>query len=304
MGWGGALVAALVVVLTRPVTWVLGLAGFLARGGIVLLALPVTVLPTPSGVQNALGGPVSSVLFGAPSAGLLLLVGVLAAGGVLLLVAGTLAGAWAERAGICIALEAAADEALLEGAVPVPRAGMARIAVVRLLGLVPVAVLLLLSLPTIYAVGYRELILPEELRTPLLARILVAAPGTFAALAVAWFAGDAAASAAVRRLVFEPVAVPAAWLLGWWDLVRWAPRMVATGVLGLAFFGALVAPGALAAVLGWARVRETFMEGRDPVAMVLAVVLWVAAWLGALVLAGLASALRNAAWTFTALRRG
>ena len=74
---------------------------------------PILVLPTPTGLQNALGGPISSLVFGAPSSTLLaLIVGGLVAGLVLLLV-GLLVGAWAERHLIAIALDAAADEGIL-----------------------------------------------------------------------------------------------------------------------------------------------------------------------------------------------
>ena len=55
---------AIVVTLVRPVSWALGLAGFLAGGGLLLVAWPILVLPTPTGLQNALGGPLSTLVFG------------------------------------------------------------------------------------------------------------------------------------------------------------------------------------------------------------------------------------------------
>ena len=62
--WGTVISGAFVVTLLRPVSWALGLAGFLAGGGLLLVAWPILVLPTPTGLQNALGGPVSSLVFG------------------------------------------------------------------------------------------------------------------------------------------------------------------------------------------------------------------------------------------------
>ena len=56
--WGTVITGAVVVTLLRPISWALGLASFLAGGGILLLASPILVLPTPTGLQNALGGPV------------------------------------------------------------------------------------------------------------------------------------------------------------------------------------------------------------------------------------------------------
>lgn len=304
LGWGAAVGAAMVVTFTRPVSWAVGLAGFLARGGIVALALPILVLPTPSGLQNVLGGPVSSILFGAPSQALLALLVAVIVGVATLLVLGTAAGAWAERTGIRIALEAAADEGLEVRSVDLAGApGPGRIAVVRLLGLVPLAVALLLAAPVVYAAVYQELILPAELRTPLVIRVVAAAPVTFLGIFAAWLVGDAAASAGVRRLVLDRTATPVAWLLGWWDLVRRFPRVMGTALVTVAALVLCVAPGLFAASVGWTRVREAFLGGGDPVGMTVAVIVWVAAWLGTLVLAGAGAAFRNAAWTFEAIRR-
>jgi hypothetical protein len=319
--------AAAVVTLVRPGAWALALAGFLARGGIVLVAAPIVVLPTPAGIQNALGGPVAAMLLGTPPPELVALL----AGLVLLLLAvvvgGHLVGAWAERAGIGLALEAAADEGIAGAGIAGAGAsgsesarldgdarpdedslagapGAGRIAVVRLLGLVPLGLVLAASVGAIYDATYRELILPDELRTPLPVRILAAAPVTFAALGCAWVVGDAAASMGVRRLVLERRRLGAAWALGWWDLARRLPRVLGTMLVTLAVLAVCVGPGLLAAAVGWEQVRVTFLEGGDPVGMTIAVLLWVAAWLGALVLTAVGAAFRNAAWTFTARRPG
>lgn len=322
VSWGGAIAAAAVVTLVRPGAWALALAGFLARGGIVLLAAPIVVLPTPAGIQNALGGPVAAMLLGTPPAELVLLLAGLIMLLLALVVGGHLVGAWAERAGIGLALEAAADEGIAgagaasseparlhgdaqPGRDPLAGApGAGRIAVVRLLGLVPLGLVLAASVGAIYDATYRELILPDELRTPLPLRILAAAPATFAALGVAWVLGDAAASMGVRRLVLERRRIVPAWALGWWDLVRRLPRVLGTALVTLAVLGVCVGPGLLATAVGWEQVRIAFLEGHDPVGMTVAVLLWVAAWLGALVLTAVAAAFRNAAWTFTARRPG
>jgi hypothetical protein len=59
----------------------------------------------------------------------------------------------------------------------------------------------------------------------------------------------------------------------------------------------LVAPSMLAAAIGWDRVRGILADGRDPLLVVAAVLVWVAIWLGGLVLAGVGAAVRSAAWT-------
>ena len=110
------LAGSAVVALVRPVAWALGLVGFLAGGGLAVVAWPIVVLPTPTGLQNALGGPVSTLVFGAASPRLLLLIVGAVGAAVALLVAGVVAGAWAERQGIGVALEAAEEEGLTPAA--------------------------------------------------------------------------------------------------------------------------------------------------------------------------------------------
>jgi hypothetical protein len=303
MRWGGVVFAALLVTLVRPATWSLGLAGFLARGGIVLLSIPIVVLPTLSGLQNVLGGPVSSLMFGAPSP---TLVAVMVAGGVtvlLLFLVGMVAAAWAERSGIEVSMRAAEDEGLVPPWLGPEGRDIVRIALLRILGLVPFATALLLAWPTIYEAAYREFLLPYELQTPLLLRILRLVPVTLIGVAVAWLIGDAAASVAVRRLVLERRSFLAAWLIGYLDLIRRPHRVLGTALVTTGAMVLLVGPALLAAVAGWSRVRTLVIEGRDPVAIGIAVGLFVAVWLGGLVLAGAAAAFRNAAWTFELPRR-
>jgi hypothetical protein len=296
--WSTVISGAFVVTLLRPVSWALGLAGFLAGGGILLVASPILVLPTPTGLQNALGGPVSSLVFGDPSPGLVALIAAGAATLLLLVLAGTLAGAWAERQGIAVALEAAADDDLglpaadLDGA---PGAG--RVAVVRLLGLAPVVIVLALAWRPFYDSMYRQLTLPQDLVTPLPLRILGDVPWLVIAVVSVWLLSDAAAAVGVRRLVLDRQPVLAAWLMGWGDLVRRPQRILPTALVGVAVLVLLVGPALAAAAVGWLRVRDILVGGRDPVVVTGAVAIWVAIWLGGLVLAGVGAAFRAAAWT-------
>jgi hypothetical protein len=219
-------------------------------------------------------------------------------GGVVLLIAGILAGSWAERQGIGIALDAAADDGLrapapdLEGA-----PGTWRVAVVRLLALAPVAIVVGVVARSVYDATYRELLVPQDLETPLPLRVIADAPGAVVAVLVTWLLADAAASVGVRRLVLERRPVLVAWLLGWADLVRRPLRVLPTAVLGLVVVAVIVAPSLLAASIGWDRVRGILVDGRDPILAFAAVLVWVAIWLGGLVLAGVGAAVRANAWT-------
>jgi hypothetical protein len=304
LAWGTVVTGAFVVSLLRPVSWALGLLGFLAGGGILLLAWPVVVLPTPTGLQNLLAGPVSSLVFGAPSTTLLLLIVGGIAGAALLIVGGTVLGAWAERQGIAVALDAAAEDGLELPPVDLHGApGAWRVAVVRLLALAPVVVVAALAWRPLYDATYHELILPQDLATPLPVRVLGRVPWLVLAVAVAWVVSDAAAAVAVRRLVIERRPVFVAWLLGWADLVRRPHRILPTALLGVGVLVLLVAPAVAASAIGWGWVRDFLEADRDLVVTIGATLVWVAIWLGGLVLAGVGSAVRAAAWTLEMPRR-
>lgn len=304
LGLRSALGAAFVVTLIRPGSWAFGLAGFLAGGGLVVVAWPILVLPTPTGLQNALGGPLNALVLGAPSVSRLLVIAAALAAVLAVLGLGLLIGAWAERQGIAVALEVAADEGLIpagRGLAGAPGAG--RIALVRALGLVPVAVVAAASWPPLYDAAYRELVLPADLVTPLPIRVIGDVPWLVAAIGVAWLLCDSAAAVGVRRLVLEDRHALAAWLLGWADLVRRPHRILATALAGTSVLVLILGPALLASAIGWARVRSLILDGREPLGAVAAVAIWVAMWLGALVLAGVAAAFRTAAWTFELPRR-
>lgn len=298
LSWGTVITGAFVVTLLRPVSWALGLAGFLAGGGIVLVAWPILVLPTPTGLQNALGGPVSTLVFGGPSPELLARIVGGITGGAALVLAGTLGGAWAERQGIAVVLDAAADDGLaLPPADLAGAPGAGRVAVVRLLSLVPVAIAAALAWTPLYDATYHELILPRDLVTPLPVRVLGEVPWLVLGLAAVWVLSDAAAAVGVRRLVLERRPVMASWLLGWADLVRRPHRIIPTALVGAGVLALLLGPAMVAAAIGWGRVRDILAGDREPVIILGAVAIWVSIWLGGLVLAGVGAAVRAATWT-------
>ena len=302
--WRSAMTGAFVVTLVRPASWAMGLAGFLAGGGLLIVAWPILVLPTPTGLQNALGTPVSSLVFGGPSAELLALVAAGVALAVAVLAGAIVTGAWAERQGIELALSAAEDEGLLASPPDLRRApGTGRVAVVRLLSLVPVAVAMALAWQPLYDVTYHELILPVDLVTPLPIRVIRAVPWLLTGIGVVWLLSDTAAAEGVRRLVVERRPVPVAWAMGWADLVRRPLRVLGAALVGLAVLVLLTGPSLLAAAGAWHRVRDLVGSGREPALVVAGVLLWVAIWLGGLVLAAVGAAFRSAAMTMEAVRR-
>ena len=299
-----AVVAGLVVSLARPASWVVALVGFLAGGGALVLAWPIVVLPTPSGLQNLLGAPVSTLAFGDPSPGLVQVIVASVLGTAVLLVAGLLIGAWSEGRSIALALEGAAEEGFRIRAPDAAAApGPWAVAVVRALALVPPLLVGVLGWPALYNAAYQELVLPEDLVTPLPIRVIARVPLVLVSLAGAWLLADAAAAVGVRRLVFERRSVAAAWALGWTDLVRRPHRILAVALLGDAVLVLACGPALVAAALAWVRVREALeLAGGSPVAVAV-VALWVGIWLGAVVLAGVGAAVRSALFTLEGARR-
>lgn len=302
--WRRAVAAGMVVTLVRPATWVVALAGFLAGGGAIVLAWPIVVLPTPSGLQNLLGAPVSTLAFGDPSPGLVQVVVVSVIGTAVLLVAGLLIGAWSERRGIAMVLQGAAEEGYGVRAPDLAGApGAGGVAAVRALALVPPLVVGVLAWPALYNAAYQELILPEDLVTPLPIRVIARVPLVLVSLAVAWLLADAAAAVGVRRLVLERRSIAAAWALGWADLVRRPHRILAAALLGDVVLVLATGPALVAAALAWVRVREALeLAGGSPIGVVV-VALWVGIWLGAVVLAGVGAAARSALLTLEGARQ-
>ncbi len=300
---GEAWATAIVATLVRPLAWALGLLGFLAGGGLVVVGWPILVLPTPTGIQTMLGAPLTTLVFGVPTMGLVLLAAIGTLGGFALVTGAVILGAWAERYGIGVTLEAAADEGALEAISLEGAPGTLRVTVIRLLALGPVVVVMALSAQHVYDVVYRELVLPDDLLTPLPVRIVGAMPFHLAALLLVWLLADAAAAMGVRRLVLERRSVGAAWVLGWYEVVRRPLRVLGTAIGGQLLVAFLLGPSLVAAAIGWTRVRDILVEERGPLIAIAAVLVWVAIWLGSLVLASVATGVRASAWTMIAVPR-
>ena len=301
--WSSATVAALLHPLERPATWWLALAGFLSRGGLVLFALPILVLPTPAGVQTELSPLLIPFLFGGASNGLVAFSATVAALGALALLAGGLIGAWSERLVILDAGDA--DHGALEppDRVATVTAQVFVVLTARWLAHVPLLVALVWGGARIVATVYREVTVPFEVVTPLLVRILAGAPDAIAVIGLAWLLGEAAGGLAAREVVLARRGGLGAAVAGWAGLVGRPLASLAT--LAWTTIAVLVAagPGLLAAGAAWRWVRATLWDAGDPLAAAGAVGVFVGLWLATLALTGFAAALRSSAWTAEWLRR-
>src|SRR5256885_5688690 len=297
--WRGSLVGAALVVLGRPAMWPVALAGFLARGAIFALLLPIVVLPTPSGIADVIAPALTSFAFGLVSPAF---IGIVATSGAFVaawVVLGGLAGAWAD---VELIRGAAEDEELGDGARGAPRRHVVRRALaVRLLASIPLGFALAFGAAEIVNAAYAELTTPFEVVTPLFVRVLGDVPGAITLVVAAWSLCEAAGGLAVRHLVLRGKSIVPALREGWLDLVRRPVSSIATLVVTTIAVAAAVLAAAVAAGAAWSWARFSVLD-REVAAGAVAVVVLVAVWLAGLVAVAAVVAWRSVVWTAEALR--
>ena len=296
----GATLAALLVALGRPAWWLLGLAGFLARGGILVFFLAVVTLPSPLALSNVVEPLIRPIVFGGVTPIFLafLLVGAIS------LVAWLVAGGWIGAATEVVLIRDARRAAAEEGLRTAPDAGagrwpIARVTAAHFVAHVPLVVAIALGSMAIVGVTYIELTNPSEIVTPLPLRIVAGAIGPILAIIVTWLVGEVAGGIAARRIVIAHESVLRAVGGGYADLLfrprsSLLPALLTAGVLAVDL-GAMLAAVALA----WTTTRARLADiPADPVAIGLALASFAAAWCLALVVAGLIDSWRSVAMTF------
>jgi len=305
---GGLLGTAALIALTRPRLWAFGLAGFLARGGIVLFVLPILTLPSVVGVTTFVGP--TAITAAGLSPRFVALAAVAAAILAAWLVAGTLVVAAVDVALVREALRP--DEAAgwpgADRVGPGDRGDRAdrglvrRLFVVRLVTLVPLGLALAWGAARLVDIGYRELILPGDLARPFVLRVLASAPEVVLALLVAWLAGELLGTVAVRLAIVECRSAGPALRGALRSIVRrpLGPLGILVATLGGSIV--VVAPPLAAATIAWEAVRTSLLGSAELAPTLLAVGVFVAVWLGGLVLAGIAAAWRSIAWSVALVR--
>jgi hypothetical protein len=291
---------------------VVALVGFLIRGGIVLIALPSVVLPSVIGIAGATGVDYISIS-GEPTQWLVeVVLGASVAAVVWLTVAG-LVGSLVDVWLVDMALDA--RRPATRGRLPLPRmALLVRLLAIRMICLVPLAIALVWAAGQIFSATYDELTTPTNLATPLPLRVIFAATSAVTVVAAAWLVAETIAAIAIRRQILAGHGIWRSLGGAAWQLVR---RPVSTLLtVFISYATSVVAVGlalvATATAFDWCRIaaRNTepiavklgigdFSTTRDfrPVAFALAAVAVALAWAAALVLSGVASAWRSAAFT-------
>jgi hypothetical protein len=289
----------LLAVLGRPSWWILGLAGFLVRGGILIFVVAIVALPSPLALSNVLAPIVTPLAFGRVDASTVALVGT----GLLVLVAWLVGGTWIAAATEVVlihdARQAAIEEGLPVGPEPPPsRLLITRSALAHLLALAPLAFVLGLGSVQIIAVVYRELVNPSD-ASPIVIRVVAGAIGPVVAIVIVWILGELVGGIAVRRIVLGGESVGGAVVHAAGDLVRRPLGALVAPLVTIAILVIDLAAVLAVVVLVWTEVRTRLIRPLDePLATALAVATLGAAWCLALLVTGLIDAWRSVAMTF------
>jgi hypothetical protein len=131
--------------------------------------------------------------------------------------------------------------------------------------------------------------------------VLLAAPEAVAVLIVGWLASELLAAVAVRLALDDRRSIAGAFggALVW--IVRRPVRSLA--VLIGTTIGSLVVvgPALIVSTMAWSGVRTALLGPTEPTVALAWVVLFVAAWIGGLVVAGVVATWRSVAWSLVVM---
>jgi hypothetical protein len=292
--------ASLLATFGRPSWWVLALAGFLVRGGVLLFVLATVSLPSPLIISNIVAPLVVPLALGRLDGPTLALIGI----GVAIVATWLLGGAWVaaatEVALIRDGREAMEDEGLVVTPPIAPGRWLAtRVAAAKLLAHVPTALALAVGSVRIGSIAYLELTNPFEVTTPLVVRVIAGAAGPIAAIVVVWLLAEIVGGLAARRIVLGGASVLRGLRGAVWQVIRrplatLAPALLTTTILAIDL---AVLLGAVA--FAWTQAGEQLTTVQtDASGLTIALLAFGASWIGALALTGLIVAWRGAAMTF------
>ena len=281
---------ALVATVAHPEWWVMALAAFLVRGGLILAVLPIVSLPSTAALITAFAPPLEALVLGRPSlegvvAGTLL-IGLVGAG---LAIAGA-AGAWLDLALVRAATE---DDELELGWSARPVSSWTALGI-RLLAHVPTFLALAYGAARIVGATYDELIGPGDLTVPVAVRVAQRAPDAVALLGIAWLLGETLGPLAARRMAAGERPGLA---------LRRSLRQLFSG-RGLTTFVAANLPVLIVAVPflvavgnAWEHLRTYVDQGVGEVNLAAALLLLISSWVLGMAVLGAALTWRATAWT-------
>ncbi len=319
-GWRAGLTTALSVVAGQPQLWLLGMVGFLLRGGVLLLALPIVILPTQVEARLLIGDYLGSTGFTGGFWGLLAAAALFAA---VLSVVVLLVLARTELAAFERLMDdpEAVDHAAIEPA-RLSRNARNRL-FLRLFGIqvLTFAALMACAAPLASAVGQKafdEIVRPSS-SSSIYARVLGGVGEPLFLFLVALVVIEMLSALATRELLVRATAwrgTPGSrrlWLLpavvsALARPVRSPLRTLGTAAICWIVTAAVLLPALWAISISWEAVRGAFLtsvgfsDSTEVLGLVLVAVGLSAAFVLAIALAGFASALRAALWSVERLR--
>jgi hypothetical protein len=290
------MLAALAASIGRPRWWVMALAAFLVRGGVIVVLLPLVSLPSAPALATAFAPTIVTLAMSRQSfeAALLGTVLITAAVGILAVLAVT--GTWLDNT---LAREAeGADELDLRPA-QVPPSPWRSLAL-RLIAHVPTLVALAYAVVRLVIATYQELLSPGDPSVAIALRVVARAPDAIVIAGIAWLVGEALGGVAARRAaegdsIFRSIRGGIVELLH----VRGVATFVLTDIVVAAVLLLLVTVVGRAAE----HVRTYLFDRVDDVSLAAALLLLVTTWVLALAVLGAALAWRATAWTVEAAPR-
>jgi hypothetical protein len=313
--------AAFATVLGDPTLWLLGALGFFARGGVVLLALPIITVPTPVTLSIVFRSVITTS--GTDAAFAALTFTVLVAFGSCLL-AGLLLAAYADVAAFeRLAVDPETEE-IRAGRVPrrFTTRDRRRLVVwlsgIQAFALVPAGFALAAVADRVDRVIRTEIQFPSDLAVPLFARVVAGTRDQLVLLLIGILLAEVVASLASRRILAASAGVlpedgrrslgPLGVVVdGAGRIIRRPVRTLGTALLGWVTTLIVVVPVAWALLAAWSGVRGLYLSPvarGEPEAIAGAVIVTlvlIGIWIVSVVLAGFASALRAAYWSLDAL---
>jgi hypothetical protein len=293
-------------------TIVVALAGFLLRGGIVVLMLPSVVLPSVIGLAGATG-VTAFAIDGRPTPWFyemaLFAAALVAVWLIVALLIGSMIDVWL--------IEASSSGEPHASGKPRPLPDLRMLIDmmgIRAICLAPLAVAIAWAGGQIYTAIYKELTVPTNLAAPLPLRVVENAIGAMAIVALVWLATEVVGAVSVRRLVLFDTGILRSLGEGIGQLILRPVSSAATICLsyGISIVTAGAALLATATAFNWCLIAArnqqpipvtiglgSFGTTRDVRGLVFigAAAALALAWMAALGISGLASAWRSAALT-------
>ncbi|MGI8928252.1 MAG: hypothetical protein ACR2H0_02120 [Candidatus Limnocylindrales bacterium] len=319
-GWRARLTTALAVVASQPQLWLLGMIGFLLRGGVVLLLVPIIALPTQVEARLLIGDYLGSTGFTGTFWSLLAATAVLASvliAAVLWVLARTEIGAFTRLMND----PETADQQAFEPA-RLSRRGrrwlMLRIFGIQVLTFVALAAG---AAPLASAVGqmaFAEIVRPSS-SASIYARVLAGVGEPLFFFLVALIVIEIVSALATRELLVGAtgwrgrLASRRLWMLPAVGSALARPvvsplRTLGTAAIGWAATAAVLIPSFWAITICWQAVRAAFLtsvglsDTSEVVGMLLIALAFSGTFVLSIVVAGFASALRAALWNLERLR--